>query len=1623
GVEAAVRRTHALLADLLRHEHASLALAQRCSGVVAPAPLFTSLLNFRHGVAARGSQQAGQAGQPGEGVRHLVVVERTNYPVAVIVDDHGEEFSLTAQVAAPAEAERVCRIMHTALERLVEALEVDPGRASGSIDVLPEAERRQVVEAWNRTDAEYPADRCIHELFEAQVERTPDATAVAFEGERLTCAELNRRANRLAHHLRSLGVGPDVRVGICVERGPEMVVGFLGVLKAGGAYVPLNPGQPAERLSYMLADSAPAVVLTQQALRDRVEKTDVPVLEIDADRPEWADQAATDPVRAGLTPGHLAYVIYTSGSTGRPKGVLGTHRAMVNRLAWGWKTYPYGPGEVVAQKTSIGFVDAVAEIFGPLLAGVPLAIIGDAAAREPERLMDALAAEGCTRIVLVPSLLRAMLEAAPELGARVPALRTWVCSGERLDAELCRAFARAVPDGVLINLYGSSEVAADVTCFDTRALGEDDGAVPIGRPIANTRIYVLDAALRPVPAGVPGEICAGGDGVARGYLDRPGLTAERFVPDPFAARPGARMYRTGDRGRFRQDGTLLYLGRADHQVKLRGMRIELGEVEAVLAAHPAVRLAVVDVRELVPGEPSLAAWIVAENGAAPASAELEGWLRERLPDYMVPGAIVSLEALPLGPTGKLDRRALPAPRSTAAAWESPRTQVEEVLAGIWAEVLRAERVGAGDHFFALGGHSLLAVRVVSRVRHLLGVEVPLAELFRSPVLSDLARAIENAARTELPPIERVERSDRLPLSFAQQRLWFLEQFGDLGGAYHIPMRLPLQGELDQGALGRALDAIVARHEALRTTFVEVEGEPVQRIAPAEESRFPLAEHDLIGDPQARSALRRLVGEEARAPFDLARGPLIRGRLIRMSQDDHLLLVTMHHIVSDGWSLGVFTRELGALYDAFRRGEPDPLPALPVQYADYAAWQRRWVDGDVLKEQAEYWTETLAGAPALLELPTDHPRPAEVDHAGASMGVELDEALTAGLKALGQRHGTTLFMTVLAGWAAVLGRLSGQEDVVVGTPTANRGRIEIEGLIGFFVNTLALRVDLAGSPSVGELLGRVRERALGAQQNQDIPFEQVVELVQPARSMAHSPLFQVMFGWHNASSGGLELPGLTLGSAGSPGSAGSAGSTRSTGSAGLAELAGLASEAAAKFDLSLDLLERDGRIVGSVTYATSLFERATVERQVGYLRLALEAMVADERQPVDRLALLPEHERRQVVEAWNATDAEYPADWCIHELFEAQVERTPDATAVAFEGRSLTCAELNARANRLAHHLRSLGVGPDVRVGICVERGLEMVVAFLGVLKAGGAYVPLDPGQPAERLSYMLAESAPAVVLTQQALRDRVGKTDVPVLEIDADSPEWADRPATDPAIEGLTPAHLAYVIYTSGSTGRPKGVLGTHRAMVNRLAWGWEAYPYGPGEVVAQKTSIGFVDAVAEIFGPLLAGVPLAVIGDAAAREPERLMDALAAEGCTRIVLVPSLLRAMLDAAPELGARVPALRTWVCSGERLDAELCRAFARAVPDGVLVNLYGSSEVAADVTCFDTRALGEDEGAVPIGRPIANTRIYVMDAALRPVPAGVPGEICAGGDGVARGYLDRPGLTAERFVPDPFAARPG
>ncbi|HEX2187720.1 MAG TPA: amino acid adenylation domain-containing protein, partial [Longimicrobiaceae bacterium] len=982
GVEASVRRMHVLLADLLRHEHASLVLAQRCSRVHAPTPLFSALLNYRHGAGGEEARTAG-AGPALEGIREIYSEERTNYPLTLTVDDLGGGFALTAQVHASVEPARVCAWMHTALAGLVEALEAAPERPVGDVEVLPEAERRQVVEEWNRTETAHPAGRSVHQLFEAQAERTPDALAVVFEDASLTYRELDRRADRLARHLLRLGVGPEVRVGLCLERGLELVVSTLGVLKSGGAYVPIDPTHPAERIAYVLEDSGVAVLLTQEGLRDALPvREGVAVVAVDREWEEPAAEPAVPPPSAGGVD-HLAYVIYTSGSTGRPKGVQVEHRSLAAFLDAMRREPGISADDVLLAVTTLAFDIAGLELFLPLVAGARVVLAARETAIDPRLLAQALDEAGATVMQATPATWRMLLDAGWE---GRPGLRA-LCGGEALGPALAERLLPRV--GALWNLYGPTETTVWSTA---RRVERAAGAPPIGRPIAGTRVYVLDARGAPVPPGVPGELRIGGAGVARGYQGRPELTAERFLPDAYAPEPGARTYRTGDRVRWLASGELEYLGRIDQQVKVRGFRIEPGEVEARLLEHPGVRQTVVVAREDASGEWRLVAYVVGE-------AEADGMrehLRRSLPEYMVPGAFVALDRLPLTPNGKLDRGALPAPEYAAEErYVAPRTPVEEVLAGVWADVLRLERVGAHDSFFELGGHSLLAMRVVSRVQEVFGVELPLRALFEAPSVAALAGRVEELRRAELPalpPVVPTGRGGALPLSFAQERLWFLHRLDPESVFYNVPAALRLRGALDAPALERALGEIVRRHEALRTVFPERDGAPVQVIAPFGGFALPVEDLSSRGEAEREAEVRLRAREDAARPFDLSAGPLFRLRLLRLGEEEHVLLACMHHVVSDEWSMGVLFRELSALYAAYLEGGEPPLPELPVQYADYAVWQREQLRGEALGQQVAYWRERLAGAPALLELPTDRPRPAVQTYRGAHERVELPREL-------------------------------------------------------------------------------------------------------------------------------------------------------------------------------------------------------------------------------------------------------------------------------------------------------------------------------------------------------------------------------------------------------------------------------------------------------------------------------------------------------------------------------------------------------------------------------------------------------------------------------------------------------
>ncbi|WP_122826964.1 non-ribosomal peptide synthetase, partial [Burkholderia pseudomallei] len=1631
-VAECLAHTHERVVQLIYHEHAPLALALRCSGLPAQQALFSSLLNYRH------SEQAARPPRDDDDIQYLDGNERTNYPLTVSIDDLGEAFSVTVQARHPASPERIRAFMETALEQLVRALDgtsgvaapgvVMPRIAVCDIDVLPSEERHRLLVEWNDTAADYPQDQCLHRLFEAQAARHPDTIALIADGEPVGYAELNRRANRLARHLSARGLQPDQRVAICIDRGIDMVVAMLAVLKAGGAYVPLDPAYPSERLDYLLRDCAPVALLTHARLGASMQTrlvlalarldTGCALIDLESDAGAWRHERDDDPPPSGLTPRHLAYVIYTSGSTGQPKGVMVEHRSVCNLVAWHAGAFDVGTGCRSASVAGVAFDATTWEVWAALCNGGCLSLAPGDAASDPQALLRWWRAQELD----VGFLVTPLAELAYATGQSNAGMRTLLIGGDRLSR-----WPDSMPPGqMLVNNYGPTEATVVAT---SGRLQPGEATPPIGRPIANTRVYVLDAWLRPAPIGVAGELYIGGVQVARGYLNRPELTRERFIDDPFVA--GGRLYKTGDLARWRTDGRLEYLGRNDFQVKIRGFRIELGEIEAQLAKVADVREVVVLARDsaaevhdsatehatpnaLSPSPETSTATAAATATATATATEkrlvayytgdadvaaLRAQAAQHLPSYMVPSAYVRLDAWPLTPNGKLDRRALPAPADDAyarAEYEAPQGAKEEALAAIWRELLHVERVSRHDNFFELGGHSLLAVQLVSRLRQALSVEVALSTVFDAPVLSALASRLDDNTAAVLPPIPLAPRDGRIALSLAQQRLWFLTQLEGVSEAYHMSGAVRLDGPLNREVLQRALNRIVMRHEALRTCFVREEGEPIQVIQP--HADLTMSYHDLreaesirheAGNREQRA--KDLSQAHASAPFDLSRDLPVRVLLLQLADEAHVVQVVMHHIASDGWSVGVFLQELSALYGSFIAEQGDPLAPLPLQYADYAAWQRRWLASGQLEKQGAFWQTNLSGAPTLLELPTDRPRPPKQSHAGASIEVKLGAALSERVKRLSQRHGVTPYMTLLSSWAAVLSRLSGQEEVVIGSPVAGRNRTEVEALIGFFVNTLALRLDLSSEPTVGELLKRTKAQVLSAQAHQDLPFDQVVERVKPPRSTAHPPLFQVMFVWQNAHEGSLQIPGLRLSTWGDP-------------------------LTMAPFELTLAVREHQDDIACTLTYATSLFDRATVERYLGHWLRQLDAMATDADPVVTGLPLLGEAERAQVLHGWNETGRAYARDACLHQLFEAQVSRTPEAAAVICGDETLSYTDLDARANRLAHYLRGQGVGPDTRVGLALGRGVEMMTGLLAVLKAGGAYVPLDPGYASERLRAILDDSRPAIVLA-----DAAGRTALdalagapPIADLQADASRWSALPSTPPRVEGLTPRHLAYVIYTSGSTGQPKGVMVEHASVVNL----WRAldeaiYRAHPSaRRVSLNASIAF-DSLVKQWVQLLSGRTLVVVPEPVRFDGRRLLDAIGRDRIDVFDCTPSQL-ALIE-----GARGPEDEAYpqvtLVGGEAIGKGMWSELASA-SSRTYYNVYGPTECTVDATLARITA----EHAPHIGGPLANVRAYVLNERLSPAPVGVRGELYIGGAGVARGYLNRPELTRERFIDDPFVA---
>ncbi|WP_164904304.1 non-ribosomal peptide synthetase [Streptomyces albidoflavus] len=1588
-VGGALDAMHHQLAELMVHEHASLAAAQRAGGVRAPAPLFTAVFNYRHNAS----------GGPGTvlppGTELLAFRERTTYPLLVSVDDDGRALAFDVQAAAPLDPALVTRLLHATTERVVDALEHAPGTSLADLDVLPDAERHRILTEGNGT-GHSDADRTLVDVFADRAAATPQAVALTYDHdgapEELDYAGLDARANRLARHLIGRGVGPEDRVMLLMDRSPDLVVALLAVLKSGAAYVPVDPDQPAERIAHLYADAAPAAVLTSTAHAASLPAFIAAPVVVDDPAVRSAVAAhALEPITQDertrrLRPSHPAYAIYTSGSTGTPKGVVVPHSGAVNLLAFRW------PGLTaesrLLQFASIGFDVATWEIMTAFAAGARLVVAPAVRLLPGAGLEDLVARHAVTHLQLPPTVLGMVTD-----DHRLASVRTLLVAGEALGQSLVDRWGA---DRWFGNAYGPTEVSVIATADGPLRPG---AAPTIGRALPGVRLYVLDARLRPVPDGVDGDLYVAGAGVARGYVGLPALSAERFVADPYGA-VGTRMYRTGDTVRRTSDGRLLYVGRTDDQVKIRGVRIEPGEIEKRLTEHASIAHAAVVARDDVPGalgDKRLVAYVVPKEPGAPRAAGLFAVLRDhlaaRLPAHLVPSAFVALERLPLSVNGKLDRAALPVPDPAADAGAGrPAGTYEELICASMAEVLGVPRVGVDDDFFALGGHSLLAVRLVGRVRAVLDVEIPVHAVFEDPTATRLAaRMGEWTGARARTAVVAGERPERLPLSYAQRRLWFVDRLEGASALYNIPLVVRLSGRVDVAALRAALGDVVGRHEALRTRFPQVEGEPYQEIVPVDEARGECAVVPVpAGEVEGR------IGEFSGHVFDLATELPVRATLLTSGEESSVLVLVVHHIAGDGWSLAPLWRDVSTAYAARLSGRAPDFPPLPVQYADYALWQHRlFGEEDAadsrLGAEVEHWRAALDGVPHEIALPFDRPRPERPGRGGGWVDIEVPADLHARMAALARSEGVTMFMVWQAAVAVLLSRLGAGEDIPLGSPVAGRTDESLEGLVGFFLNTLVLRTDLSGDPTFTDVLARVRTTALDALDHQDLPFDRLVEKLAPARYTDRVPFFQVLVAVQNMPQAHVTLPGLDAD-------------------------AGPGKPTTAKVDLDVQVVELHDEngapsgMAGGLTYATELFDHSTAETLVARLLRVLEAATADPARPVSRIDVFDPAERRRLLTESNGARSDTLA-LTVPELFAIRASRAAKAVALDTGAGPVTYGELDARSNRLAHHLIDLGVGPESVVAVVMDRSPDVVTTLLAVLKAGGAYLTLDPAQPAGRTADMAARSGSEVCLADARYAEEARGVFATVVVADEGDAAWADRPAGTVAGRSL-PDQLAYTMFTSGSTGEPKGIGITHRDIVD-LAGDrcWQFPGTARGMFAAPHT---FDGSTVEVWVRLLTGGTL-IVTPPGRTDAARLRSLVADHGLTHAHLTAGLFRVIAEEDPAAFAGVHDVLT---GADIVPKEAVRRVLEAAPGITVRSSYGPTEatvIATQIALTDPDALGD---TVSIGRPMDNTSVYVLDDSLEPVPVGVAGEAYLAGAGLARGYVARSGLTAERFVACPF-----
>lgn len=1465
----------------------------------------------------------------------------------------------------------------------------------------------------------------VHEMFQEAAQLHAGRTALAGSDRHLTYAELDGWSNNIADHLLGLGASKGSIISIVAENSFSVISSIIGILKMGGVFVPMDPGQPVSRLRVLAAQAPPKFVLTDVSLQDRIVAllgVDVPVIAVDRRKSDQQHPcllprrtaAGVENTRSAppsvSEPDDMCYIYFTSGSTGKPKAIAGRLKSLDHFIRWEIDTFHVVPGTVFSQLTLPVFDAFLRDAFVPLCAGGTLQIPASRdTVLDVERLAGWIHGAKIEFIHSVPSLFRTILS-ADLTDDLFPHLRHVLLSGEPLFPSDVKRWTDVFGDRIpLVNLYGPTETTMIKLFYQVKPEDSLRKNIPVGQPLPGAEALILDEKGAPVEPSAAGEIYIRTPYRTLGYYGNPELTASVFVRNPSSDDPSDIVYRTGDLGRRLDDGNIEYLGRNDQQVKVRGVRVEIEEIESAIYDTGLAKEAAVRSWPDRLGNLFLCAYVVLSE---PVPVErIRTAVLSALPEYMVPAAFVVMEHLPHTSSDKVDRKALPPleevrPRVSEKPM-APRNEMEAAVASIFSGVLGIEKVGPDEDFFLLGGHSLLATLVISRVRRLLKVDVPLRSLFEAHTVAGLVEKIRIAAggyAAVEEPIRPTSRETAPPLSFAQQRLWFLDQFRPGGDNFNILAPVSISGPLDFCALQRSLDEIVRRHEVLRTLFVTEEGEAALRISPAETVPLPVLDLSVLPAAEQQTDLRLFLNELARRPFDLAGGPLFRTELVRLGPQEHVLALNMHHIVSDDWSLNVLLRELGQFYQADLNKQHSPLPELPIQYADFAAWQRRWLIGEVLERQLRYWRKQLAGLPRMIELPLDHPRPAVQSIRGSRISLQLPVELTESLKSLSQSKNVTLFMSLLAVFQLLLLRYTGTRDLAIGTPIATRNRVEIEGLIGFFINTLVLRANLSGDPTFSELLTRVREIALEAYAHQDLPFEKLVEDLRPERNLSHSPLFQVMFGFQNAPMAELACAGLRL----TP----------------------LDVEThAVKYDLRMAVEEvNSGGLLLHMDYSTDLFHPATVERMLGHFLNLLQSAVNRPDGRVSELEMLGEAERLQILTQWNDTTGDYGIPFSVHELFEAQVKRTPNAWALEYDLDQLSYSDLNERSNQLAHYLRTLGVGPEVRVALCLERGIEMVIGILGVLKAGGAYVPLDPEYPLERLRFIAEDAQAPVLLTQSRLHKRLPQVQAQILELDTGwEPVAAQSRENLPSV--AKPENAAYVIYTSGSTGRPKGVVVIHRGLTNfLLAMGSIFGKNSPAQWIA-VTSICFDISVLELLWTLTHGDHVIlhpgltrVLSGTDRLDKKQDTVASSEEGWNYagrdLQCTPSFMVGLLEQWKTRATR-PILRKLVLGGEALSETLANGLIGATQDGVY-NMYGPTETTVWSSVY---RLEIELSTVPIGRPIANTQMYVLNEAMQAAPVGVTGELYIGGTGLARGYWRRPELTAERFVPNPFSASAG